>query len=100
MQAPPLPKQLFEINSRNFSVKEELTQYSTANRHIIHMILVSKSRGDGLYAVPNPFPVLKIILSHMTLLSRLLYYGTGYCDQTSNLVELRMALLQMWTPRT
>lgn len=100
IQAPPLPKQVFEINSRNFSAKEELTQYSTANRHIIHMILVSQSRGDGLYAVPNPFPVLKIILSHMTLLSRLLYCGTGYCNQTSNLVELRMALLPMWTPRT
>ena len=95
IQAPPLPKQLFEINSRNFSAKEEVTRDSNANRHIIHMILVSQSRRNGLYAVPYPFPVLKIILSHTALLSRFLYRETGYCDQTRNLVELRMALLQM-----
>ena len=93
MQAPSLPKQLLEVDCRDFSAKEELTRYSTANRHIIHMILVSQSRGDGLYTVPNPFPVLKILVSHTTLLPRLLYRGTGYYNHTSNLVELRMALL-------
>ena len=96
-EAPSLPKQLFEINCRNFSSKEKLARNLPAHRHRVDVVMIPQNGWNCFHSISYPSPVLKILCLNETLLPRAFYGGTGQCYQIGAFPHFGMALLQMRT---